>query len=213
MISVLFENEDLVALDKPEGLSAIPERDRTADSLLEILSIQRREKLYVVHRIDKETSGLIVFAKNAEAHRWLNGQFEARAVEKTYLALVHGVVGEDEGLIDKPLRQFGSGRVGVDPGRGKVSLTKFRVVQRFDSFTLVEAHPKTGRRHQIRVHLFSVGHPITGDPLYGDKTIQRNIPRLMLHARRIALSTPWGEPLTIEAPASDSFKAVLDTIS
>ena len=210
MNSVLFENDDVLVVDKPEGLVVIPQRDRAAGSLVESLSAHRGEKLYVVHRIDKDTSGVIVFAKDAQTHRHLNRQFEARVVEKAYLALVHGVMADDTGLIDEPLRQFGSGRVAVDPERGKPSLTEFRVLERFASHTLVEAYPKTGRRHQIRVHLYSLGHPIVGDSLYGDKTIQRTYPRLMLHAQRLRLTLPSNESLMVEAPIPESFCAVLN---
>ena len=210
MISILFEDADIVAVDKPEALAAIPERRPQGDSLLERLQAQRDERLFIVHRIDKDTSGVILFARNAESHRFINRQFERREVNKTYLALVHGVVGEDAGTIDRPLRQFGSGRVAVDPQRGKPSVTDFRVVERFGSHTLIEAHPRTGRRHQIRVHLYHLGHPIVGDPLYGDQARQRDFPRLMLHAQRLTLQLPSGVDLTVAAPIPESFQALLE---
>jgi len=200
MISVLYENADVVVVDKPEGLASIPERQPQGESLVELLSAERGEKLYTVHRLDKETSGVIIFARNAEAHRWLNRQFERRLVEKAYLALVHGVVAEDGGTIDEPLRQFGSGRIGVDKDGGKASVTEFTVVERYEAFTLVEARPRTGRRHQIRVHLYHLGHPIAGDPLYGEAAMQKEIPRLMLHAQRINVALPSGTDLAVEAP-------------
>jgi len=205
-ISILYEDDDIVALDKPEGLAAIPQRGPQSESLLGLLQARRGERLYIVHRIDKETSGVIVFAKNAETHRRLNGQFENRTVRKQYLALVHGVVPDDEGMIDAPLRQFGSGRVAVDPERGKASITEFRVQDQFRSSTLVEAYPRTGRRHQIRVHLYHLGHPIAGDRLYGDKTQQTPYPRLMLHAHTLTLHLPFHNNLTLEAPIPQSFK-------
>jgi len=209
-ISILYEDEDIVAADKPEGLAAIPERRPQSASLVELLQAQRGERLYIVHRIDKETSGLILFARNAEAHRRLNRQFEKRCVEKTYLALVHGRLANDDGVIDAPLRQCGSGRVAVDPQRGKPSVTEFRVVERFATTTLVEARPRTGRRHQIRVHFYHLGHPILGDPLYGDKTQQAGYPRLMLHAQTIKLQLPSGQNKTLESPLPKSFRVVLD---
>ena len=213
MISILFEDEDVIAVDKPEGLAAIPPRGPQGDSLLELLGTQREERLFVVHRIDKDTSGVIVFARNAQAHRFLNQQFEARQVEKAYLALVHGVVAENAGTIEQPLRQCGSGRVAVDGKRGKPSITEFRVVERFGSHTLVEAHPRTGRRHQIRVHLYHLGHPIVGDPLYGEKARQKDFPRLMLHAQRLTAQLPSGTDLTVEAPIPESFRASLEEIT
>lgn len=209
MIDVLYEDEDILAVNKPEGLVAVAERRRLDLSLFEMLCAERGEKLYIVHRIDRETSGVIVFARNAEAHRQLNRQFETRSVAKVYLALVHGIISDDRGEIDKPLRQFGSGRVAVDAQRGKASITEFRVLERLEAFTLVEARPHTGRRHQIRVHLYSIGHPIVGDPLYGDRAIQRSYSRLMLHARRLTLEQPRGKRLTIEAPIPQSFQKIL----
>ena len=208
-ISLLYEDDDILAVDKPEGLAAIPERHRGGRSLFELLCAERREKLYIVHRIDKETSGLIVLARNAEAHRRLNRLFETRAVDKTYLALVQGVITADSGTIDRPLRQFGSGRVAVDLERGKPSVTEFCVVDCFRSHTLVEARPRTGRRHQIRVHLYSLGHPIAGDPLYGDQATRQGFGRLMLHAWRLELPLLSGQSLTLEAPIPQSFQAGL----
>ncbi len=211
-IPILYEDDDILAVDKPEGLAAIPERTGQGGSLFEILCGQRDERLFIVHRLDKDTSGVILFARNAETHRWLNRQFEARAVVKTYLALVHGVVADDGGMIDQPLRQFGSGRVAVDPQRGKPSTTEFRVTRRFRSYSLVEARPRTGRRHQIRVHLYHLGHPIAGDPLYGDKVAQQDFARLMLHAWKLAMPLPSGRTLTFEAPIPESFQRILDTM-
>ena len=211
MTDILYEDDDLVAVNKPEGLVAVPDRRRVESSLIEMLSAQRGEKLFIVHRIDRETSGVIVFARNAETHRQLNQQFETRSVEKMYLALVHGVIRDDRGEIDKPLRQFGSGRVAVDDQRGKASVTEFRVLERFEAFTLLDVRPHTGRRHQIRVHLYSIGHPIVGDPLYGDKNLQSSYPRLMLHAHRLSLHLPSGQRLTLEAPIPESFQEVLKT--
>jgi len=212
VIPILFEDDDIVAVDKPEGLAAIPERRAKGDSLLEVLSGERNEKLYVVHRIDKETSGVLVFAKNAVVHRWLCRQFEGRTVAKTYLALCHGTIADDRGTIDSPLRQFGSGRIAVDAERGKPSATEFEVCRRFGAFTLVAAHPRTGRRHQIRVHLYHLGHPIVGDPLYGDKAIQQDFGRLMLHAWRLSVPLPSGRTLTLEAPVPESFTRVLEAV-
>ncbi len=213
MSDILYEDDDLIAVNKPEGLAAVPERrPEAADSLFERLCAERRERLYIVHRLDKETSGVIVFARNAEAHRRLNLQFEKRLVRKVYLALAHGVIADDWGVIDKPLRQFGSGRVGISPQHGRASVTEFRVLERFKASTLVELYPHTGRRHQIRVHLYSIGHPITGDPLYGDREIQRKFPRMMLHAHQLTIRLPSGRPATFEAPVPESFAAVLRTV-
>jgi RluA family pseudouridine synthase len=212
MISILFEDENIVAANKPEGLASIPERDKNKESLLASLSVQLQRRLFVVHRIDKDVSGVIIFAKNEPAHRWLNQQFSKRAVRKTYVALAHGVIDNETGTIDKALRQFGSGRVGVDPRRGKLSSTAFRVTRRFASCTLVDAIPLSGRRHQIRVHFYSIAHPLVGDRRYGDRRLQRGFPRLMLHAKRLEFLLPAGTDIAIEAPIPESFSAVMKAI-
>jgi tRNA pseudouridine32 synthase / 23S rRNA pseudouridine746 synthase len=136
----------------------------------------------VVHRLDKEASGIILFAKNASMHQYLNIRFGERAVKKSYLALVFGELQEPSGNIKKRLREFGSGRMGVDDARGKESFTAFQVLKQLSGYTLLRLLPTTGRRHQLRVHLYSIGHPIVGDTRYGDKALQQGFPRLMLHA-------------------------------
>lgn len=212
LIPVLFEDADVLAVNKPEGLASIPERDTTQENLQSLLSTSRQTKLYVVHRLDKEVSGVMLFAKNAAAHKFLNEQFFHHRIRKSYLALVHGVIAQESGTIDVPLRQFSSGRMGVDKVQGKESITTFLVTKRFNAYTLVEAHPVTGRRHQIRVHLYSLGHAIVGDPLYGEKEMQRRFPRLMLHAHRIEFRLPLGNEVMIEAPVPESFTKALKMI-
>ncbi len=181
MIQVLFENDDLLAVNKPEGLASIPEGAKGRDCLLSLLESAGTGRLYIVHRLDKEASGVILFARNAAAHKHLNEQFRQRSVKKTYVALVHGVMAENSGIIAQPIREFGSGRMGVDRQRGKPCLTEFQVSERLATYTLVQAYPLTGRRHQLRVHFYSLGHPIVGDLRYGDKAVQRTFPRLMLY--------------------------------
>ncbi len=210
---ILFESADLIAVNKPEGLAAIPEQNPQEPSLFERLCSERGETLLIVHRIDKDTSGVILFARNVQAHRHLNMEFETRKVRKTYLALVHGVVESDWGKIDKPLARFGSGRVGVNAQHGKPSLTEYQVARRLPAHTLLEAYPHTGRRHQIRVHLHSIGHAIVGDRLYGDRAIQRDYSRMMLHAKRLTIRPPSGEEITVEAPVPQSFNDVIDAVA
>ncbi len=204
-IPVLFENEEIIAVDKPEKLSSIPERNREKISLLKILSDHFQRKFFVVHRLDKQVSGVILFAKNPETHRYLNLQFEQRKVHKTYLALVHGTIEENFGVIEAPLRRFGSGRMGEDRTRGKPCRTEFSVMDRFADYTLVRVDPLTGRKHQIRAHFFNLGHPIVGDTLYGDKSLQKTFPRLMLHALRVQFLSPAGVEIRIESPSEGTF--------
>jgi RluA family pseudouridine synthase len=210
MIHILFETTDILAVDKPEGLASIHEQGK--DCLLSLLSTQFPEKLYVVHRLDKEVSGVILFARNAPTHKFLTQQFSGHTVDKTYIALVQGVIQPDSGVIDRPLREFGSGRVSVDVDRGKPSRTEFRVVERFEAHTLIKVHPRTGRRHQIRAHLYSGGHSLVGDLRYGDKAMQSRFPRLMLHSQRVTFRLLSGEAVTVEAPLPASFLSVIERI-
>ncbi len=210
--TILFQNDDFIAVDKPDGLAAIPESDPNRPCLLKQLEEHLGQKLYIVHRLDKEVSGVILFARHAEAHKHLNDQFSQRHVNKTYLALVHGDLQPRYGVIDQPIRQFGSGRMGIDPKRGKPSRTEFKVLERLGNATLVEAKPITGRRHQLRVHFYSLGHPLVGDRRYGDKALQSRYPRLMLHARQIEIQLLHGEKMVITAPLPTAFRAVIEKI-
>lgn len=206
-IPVLFENDDYLAVDKPEGVVSVAAAGQ--GGLPELLKDRHAGKLYPVHRLDRGASGVIVFAKSAAAHRDLNGQFDRREVRKTYLALVDGVPATNRGRINAPIREFGSGRMGVDPKRGKPSSTEWKVAERLEGATLLRVSPSTGRRHQIRVHLYHIGHPILGDLRYGDKARQERFPRLMLHALSIEFALPSGDTVTVEAPPPASFQAVL----
>jgi tRNA pseudouridine32 synthase/23S rRNA pseudouridine746 synthase len=211
-IPLLFEDNDIIAVNKPEGLTSIPGSEKGKETLLELLSKQCNQKLFVVHRLDKDVSGVMLFAKNAGAHKCLNDQFANHGIKKTYIAVVHGALDTAKGDIDKPVHQFGSGRMGVDELRGKPSSTEYEVVERLGKFTLVKANPRTGRKHQIRVHFYSIGHPIVGDRLYGEKAAQSAFPRMMLHAQEITFKLPSGEEKTVEAPLAESFSAVLNSL-
>ena len=196
-IGILHENAELLLVNKPEGVSTIPERDQSVASVQRLLEAERGERLWVVHRLDKEVSGALVFARSADAHRELCQAFESRAVTKTYLALARGLLKLDSDVIDMPIREFGSGRMGVDP-RGKPSRTGFRVLERGADCSLLEVELHSGRRHQIRVHLYAIGHPLIGEVRYG--TDPRADTRLMLHAWKLGLPA-----LSAEAPPPESF--------
>jgi len=205
-VPILFEDASVLVVDKPTGLSSIPERDLAVPSAQKVLENARGERLFVVHRLDKEVSGLLVFARNAEAHRALSMAFEQRAVHKTYLALAHGRI-ERDGVIDKPIAQFGSGRMGVHEKKGKTSRTEYSIVERYAAHTLLHAHPVTGRRHQLRVHFYAIGHALCGDPRYGDAKQQAEWPRLTLHALRITI-----DGRTIECPPPPLFVDQLERL-
>ena len=208
MIKILHHDADCVAVLKPAGIAAIPEKRDDPSCLSALLSAQLGTVVMPVHRLDKEVSGVMLYALHPEAHRFLNNAFEHRDVHKTYQALVHGGIAEDQGVITRPIREFGSGRMGVDDLKGKPSETRFSVMKRTDRFTLVELSPQTGRRHQLRVHLYSIGHPIVGDTRYGDKTLQQGFPRLMLTSTGIDLTLPSGKRLTLANIIPDDFAAM-----
>lgn len=206
-IRVLFENDDYLAVDKPAGVVSVAEAGK--GGLPELIKDTFPGRLYPVHRLDRGASGVIVLAKNAPAHRHLNGEFDRREVRKTYLALVDGLIAANRGQINAPLREFGSGRMGVDSKRGKACSTAWKVAERLKGATLLRVFPATGRRHQIRVHLYHIGHPILGDLRYGDRTRQERFPRLMLHAVAVEFALPSGERVTVEAPVPPSFDEIL----
>ncbi len=210
-IPVLYESADYLAVNKPELIASIPERLPGSESVLRILERDRGEKLYVVHRLDKEVSGVLVFARNADAHRYLNGRFSHRDVRKTYLAVLHGVLAGPGGSIKSRIHQFGSGRMGVD-GRGKPSETDFDIVERWASATLVRVFPRTGRRHQLRVHFYSIGHPVVGDVRYGNIALQTQFRRLMLHALQISFLLPTLERVVIEADPPALFLEICESL-
>lgn len=203
---VVFEDERLVAVDKPAGQPAIPGRGDIGEPLNKELERRLGARLWVVHRLDREASGLLVFAKDAATHKALCAEFESRRADKAYLAAVTGVL-TGEGRCDAPLKEFGSGRTA--PAKdGKPSLTRWAVERPLKGATLLRVTPLTGRRHQIRAHLCALGHPILGDPLYGPPPRPvGGAPRLMLHALSLSLTCGPGYELRAE-PGAD-FAAVL----
>ncbi len=233
-VPVLHEDDDLYAVDKPEGLPVIPERIARGPCALEIAAAQAGTRLFVVHRLDRDTSGVLLFAKNAAAHRHLNGEFEHRHARKTYAAVAEGRMTVGDGRVTLPIRPFGSGRMGVDRRRGKPCLTHYRVTGFAGSCTELLAHPVTGRRHQIRVHLYSLGHPIVGDRRYGEPLAagggagsgapspgvgvrcpdgtRVEAERLMLHARSLAVRAPSGKPVRISAELPATYVSILNRL-
>ncbi len=198
---VIYEDNDLLALDKPAGISVLELQSRLPQATL-------------VHRLDRGTSGLILAAKHPAAREYLRELFRARRIEKTYLALVCGVVRRDEALIDLPI-----GRSAKDPrrrvasakafGRLRSARTHFRVLERFSGLTLLEVKPETGRTHQIRVHLKAFGYPIAGDELYGAPGVAPGMRRLALHAARLVFPNRRGETTRLAAPLPEDFAHAL----
>lgn len=168
--SIIFEDENIIVIDKPAHLLVLSDRYNQSLPNLNRMLKEELGEVFVVHRIDKETSGVIVFAKNAETHAALNSEFENREVEKTYRAIVVGTPKEDVGIIDAPISesQKRPGVTKIDHKHGKPSRTNYSVIEKFDGYAYIKVNPSTGRTHQIRVHLASVGLPIMCDRIYGD---------------------------------------------
>jgi tRNA pseudouridine32 synthase/23S rRNA pseudouridine746 synthase len=159
----------------------------------------------VVHRLDRETSGVIVMALDAEAHRQLSRQFEQRTVHKRYIAVVHGVVEADSGAIELPMRKDRTPGAGprhmIDHEQGRAARTLWRVLERYHDRTRLELEPITGRSHQLRLHLKSIGHPILGDDLYAAPPVVAMSGRLLLHAESLSFTHPAsGRAMTVDAP-------------
>jgi len=167
-----------------------------------------------VHRLDRDTSGVLLVARTDAAHRDLAEQFSSRRVKKVYLALVRGVLKQDQGRIEKPVTRDAAHRTRMttSAGRGRSAVTEYRVLRRFAGHTLLEVSPGTGRTHQIRVHLASIGHPVAGDRLYGAPKPQPDRGRFFLHAHRITFTSPaGGRTVTVEAPLPAELEAWLDS--
>jgi len=207
---IVYEDEHILAVSKPVGRIVIPGRNGEEESVVEELSRLCGHKLYIVHRIDREASGLVLFARDADTHRLLSRQFETHHVTKNYDVVVNGQTAGN-GVIDKPIRQFGSGRMGVDT-RGKSAVTQYRVTEFLPEATFLDVNIVTGRRHQIRVHFYSLGHPVMGETRYGNEFPVGGVPRLLLHAREIVCDAPGKPGLVMHVPPPDDFTAAVDAI-
>ncbi len=212
--SIFYADDHLLIVDKPAGVPVLPDGwTPDAPYLVKMLEADFG-KLWVVHRLDKVTSGVMVFARNAESHRALNGQFERHEVRKVYHALVNGAPHWDEHTARHPLRvNVGhKHRTVVDHSKGKPSETQFTILKRYAGYGLVESTPMSGRTHQIRVHLAALGHPLVGDILYGAPPTTL-IDRPALHALRLTLTHPAiGEVVTFSAPYPADFANALDRL-
>lgn len=214
-IAILYSDEALLVINKPAGLLSIPDGyDSNKPHLRGILEPEYG-RLWIVHRLDKDTSGVIVLARHAKAHRELNTQFSAHSIGKIYDAIVTGTPPWDDETVDAPLRANVGRRKRtiVDLKRGKPATTGFRVLDRLKGHTLLQAHPKTGRTHQIRAHLYSLGYPVLADPLYGTGKTSPYIQRSALHAQNLTFEHPiTAEQVTFSAPYPEDFKLALDNL-
>jgi 23S rRNA pseudouridine1911/1915/1917 synthase len=216
-LDVLFEDEDLLVINKPAGMVVHPGAGNTSRTLVNALlahcrtlsGIGGKERPGIVHRLDKETSGCLVVAKNDATHQSLSRQFAERTVQKIYLALVAGTMRKAHGVIDADIGRHPKHRqrMAVTRQRGRSARTDYRVVRSRGGISLVECVLHTGRTHQIRVHLHHLGHPVLGDKVYG-RTRANEFPRQMLHAWKLGFTHPGtGKRLDFEAPLPEDFSS------
>ncbi|HEX9384785.1 MAG TPA: RluA family pseudouridine synthase [Anaerolineales bacterium] len=214
-MKIIYEDKYVIVVDKPAGLSVLPDGwEKDSDYLVKMLE-EEYGKIFIVHRLDKITSGVMVFARDAETHRALNIQFENHDAQKTYHAIVEGNPKWEEKVAKHPLRaNVGhKHRTMVDDKNGKPSETRFRVIKRYPESALVEAKPMTGRTHQIRVHAYALGHPLVEDVLYGARDLY-GLPRPMLHAQSLSFIYPaTNERVKFSAPHPADFEKALERLN
>ncbi|MDP3017570.1 MAG: RluA family pseudouridine synthase [Deltaproteobacteria bacterium] len=234
-LPILYEDSSIIVIDKPAGMVVHPAAGNTSGTLVNALLHHCKDlagingvlRPGIVHRLDRETSGVMVVAKDDEAFHQLARQFKNRLVEKVYLAVAHGIFKQDEGLIDTPIGRHPvqRKRMSTRTRKGKTAMTRWKVLERFGPLTFLEIYPQTGRTHQIRVHLSSLGHPILGDPLYGRKgkpgSIQdailkecvKRMNRQALHAHRLGFNHPrTGEKVQFVAPIPQDMEGTLECL-
>ena len=219
-LTIRFEDDHLLVISKPAGMVTQPTASRRTGTLVNRLlalsvplsRLGGEDRPGIVHRLDAGTSGLMLVAKDDEAHRALSAMFRAHTVERGYLALVRGKVEHDRLLIDAPLERHRA-RIRVGAVTGKEATTEIEVRERFDHATLLEARPRTGRTHQVRVHLSAIGHPILGDRAYGgggDQAARLGLTRPFLHSWRVAFWHPGtGARIQLEEPLTSELREVL----
>lgn len=223
-LAVVFENEDLIVVDKPAGMVVHPGAGHSRGTLVQaalahapdMAGIGGEGRPGVVHRLDKDTSGLILLAKSDAAHRWLQEQFRLRQVVKVYLALVDGHPPTPTGRIEAPIGRDAAQRkqmAVVAAHKGREATSEYRTLESFPQHTLLEVHPITGRTHQIRLHLAFLGCPVAGDTIYGRRKTSLTINRHFLHAARLTIRLPGeSQPRTFEAPLPGELIRVLESL-
>ena len=202
-LTVLHADEDIVVLDKPSGLLTVPGKDPQLADSLEARVREKWPTATVVHRLDKDTSGILLMALHKKALGFLGSQFEHRKTTKSYVARVWGVMERDSGLVDLPLATDWENkpRQRVDHERGRASKTEWQVIEREANATRLRLNPLTGRTHQLRVHMMSLGHPILGDEFYATGEALAAADRLQLHAEELGFTHPDGTPMKFTSPA------------
>jgi 23S rRNA pseudouridine1911/1915/1917 synthase len=220
-LSIVYEDEHLLVVDKPAGMAVHPGPGHSGRTLVnavlahcpDLPGIGGVQRPGIVHRLDKDTSGLIIVAKDEQAHAGLTRQLKEREVKKTYLALVEGHLSPKEAIIDAPVGRDPNNRrrMMVRGAEGREAQTRYRVMREFPGYSLIEVSPITGRTHQIRVHMASIGHPVVCDAVYGRPS--KLVPRQFLHAWRLSFRHPvTGEEISLEAPLPEELEEALDNL-
>lgn len=220
-LDIIYEDDDLMVINKPQGLVVHPASSYHEPTLVhgllfqadQLSSINGIARPGIVHRIDKDTSGLLVVAKNDETHQALSKDLSQHLIKRKYIALVYGALKEEQGTIDLPIQRHPKNRLkmAVIEG-GKRAVTHFKVLERFEGYTLLSCELETGRTHQIRVHLSYIHHPIVGDPLYGPKDVHGEDGQF-LHATELSFFHPTKkEHMTFHADMPQNFKELLDQL-
>ena len=222
-LTIVYEDEHIIVVDKPAGMVVHPAYGHRSGTLVnavlahcpDLAGIGGDLRPGIVHRLDKDTSGLIVVAKDDAAHQHLQRQFKERTVDKMYLALTEGRLTAPRGIIDAPIGRDPKQRkrMAVVRSGGRESRTEFTIREAFPEYTLVEAKPLTGRTHQIRIHFASIGHPLVGDPVYGYRRQRLPLERQFLHAARLAFALPsTGERAEFHSDLPVDLEAVLESL-
>ncbi len=223
-LDILFENEDVLILNKAAGMVVHPGAGNSSGTLVNALlayyppirSVGEVDRPGVVHRLDKETSGVLIFAKTDKAYKWLVKQFKTRDMQKTYLALVDGIPPTPTGRIEAPIERDPNIRTKMAVGlwgQGKPAVSEYYTMERFENHTYLEVHPITGRTHQIRVHLSYIGVPVVGDTLYGRRNPSIEMSGFFLHAKSLSIKL-FGEraPRSFEAPLPAELENILSEL-
>lgn len=222
-LDIIYEDDDIIVVNKPKGMVVHPAPGSPNKTLVNALlnytnhlsDINGKIRPGIVHRLDKDTSGVLVVAKNNKAHMDIAKQLKERSIKRIYIALVHGVLNKDEGVIDAPIGRNPRNRLkmAVTHINSKEAITRFKVLERFSKYTLVELSLYTGRTHQIRVHLSYINHPVVGDSLYTNRKNEFGIKTQMLHALKLGLKSPsTGQYMEFEAKPLDEFTKVLEML-
>ncbi|MFA5129076.1 MAG: RNA pseudouridine synthase [Patescibacteria group bacterium] len=222
---IIYEDKDILVVEKPAGLEVASEKEKDEPTMVDWL-VEKYPSIAkvgpdparpgIVHRLDKSASGLLLVAKTEAAFELLTKQFKERMVKKEYTVLVHGELTQDEGIIEFPIARANSGRFAALPlgsETGRMAITEYEATERFKNFTLLKVRIKTGRTHQIRVHLFALGYPVVGDKLYRPRKIKEPVlPRLFLHASKIIFTDFNGEQQEFKSDLPAELKKFLSVI-